>query len=76
MVKLIAVAVVVFDPSSGFKHLMLKTLIFMNQIMGIIGLNQLLRWRLFRFIFGGQDAYVSAEERLVMNFYEARLVQA
>lgn len=76
MIKLVEVAVVLFDPLSSLKHISIKTLAFMNQIMGIIGVNQLLRWRLFRFIFGGQDAYVSAEERLVMHFYEARLVQA
>eukprot|EP00746_Dinoflagellata_sp_MGD_P009967 gnl/MRDRNA2_/MRDRNA2_120438_c0_seq1.p1 gnl/MRDRNA2_/MRDRNA2_120438_c0~~gnl/MRDRNA2_/MRDRNA2_120438_c0_seq1.p1 ORF type:complete len:592 (+),score=84.83 gnl/MRDRNA2_/MRDRNA2_120438_c0_seq1:214-1989(+) len=76
MIKLVEVAVVIFDPSSSIKLIAFETLAFMNQIMGIIGVNQLLRWRLFRFIFGGQDAYVSAEERLVMSFYEARLVQA
>merc|ERR550537_1414384 len=49
---------------------------FLIQVLGIVQIKKLLRWRLFRFIFGGQDAEVSIEEKLVERIYEARLAQA
>merc|ERR1712196_109293 len=44
--------------------------------MGVMAVYVLLRWRLFRFVFGGGDAHVSLEELLVMRLYEALLAKA
>ena len=35
----------------------------------------LLKWRLFRFIFGGQDARVSTEERFIQRMYLGLLAE-
>jgi len=65
-----------FDPRVNARVGMLHVVGFIIQVLGIVRVGKLLRWRLFRFIFGGQDAEVSMEERLVARMYEARLVQS
>eukprot|EP00929_Paragymnodinium_shiwhaense_P120822 TRINITY_DN9288_c0_g1_i1.p1 TRINITY_DN9288_c0_g1~~TRINITY_DN9288_c0_g1_i1.p1 ORF type:complete len:569 (-),score=120.61 TRINITY_DN9288_c0_g1_i1:65-1771(-) len=48
-------------------------LAFLNQVISIVQLNQLMRWRVAVFIFGGTDAVVSSEERYIMDMYLAVL---
>eukprot|EP00929_Paragymnodinium_shiwhaense_P030591 TRINITY_DN17307_c0_g1_i3.p1 TRINITY_DN17307_c0_g1~~TRINITY_DN17307_c0_g1_i3.p1 ORF type:complete len:548 (+),score=136.64 TRINITY_DN17307_c0_g1_i3:195-1838(+) len=50
-------------------------LCFLNQIISIVPVNELLKWRVTVFIFGGTDAAVSAEERYVMKMYMAVLAE-
>uniref|UniRef100_A0A7S2N9Z7 Uncharacterized protein n=1 Tax=Zooxanthella nutricula TaxID=1333877 RepID=A0A7S2N9Z7_9DINO len=50
--------------------------LFLNQVVGMLAVNTLLRWRVEVFIFGGDDAVVSAEERYIMEVYLARLMEA
>eukprot|EP00746_Dinoflagellata_sp_MGD_P007205 gnl/MRDRNA2_/MRDRNA2_114219_c0_seq1.p1 gnl/MRDRNA2_/MRDRNA2_114219_c0~~gnl/MRDRNA2_/MRDRNA2_114219_c0_seq1.p1 ORF type:complete len:699 (+),score=121.66 gnl/MRDRNA2_/MRDRNA2_114219_c0_seq1:146-2242(+) len=65
-----------FDPRVNVCVGMMHVLGFLIQVLGIVQVQKLLRWRLFRFIFGGQDAEVSIEERLVERMYEARLAHS
>merc|ERR1719335_425356 len=60
---------------TAFEDVM-SVLQFMNQVMGIVAVNPLMRMELYRFIFGGHDAQISAEEDLMKRLYEARLAQA
>lgn len=65
-----------FDPGVNIRVAMLQILGLLIQVLGLVQIPKLLRWRLFRFIFGGQDAEISTEEKLVERIYEARLAQA
>lgn len=48
-------------------------LMLVNQVMSIISIGRLLRWRVETFIFGGNDAHMSGEEKYVMHAYLALL---
>jgi len=74
--KFAEAAIVLFDPAASRIDVLFKAMVFLNQVMGIFAVNMLLRWRLFRFIFGGQDARVGTEERLLRQLYEACLAEA
>lgn len=74
--KFAEAAIVLFDPAASRVDVLFKAMVFLNQVMGIFAVNMLLRWRLFRFIFGGQDARVGTEEQLMRKFYEACLAEA
>lgn len=74
--KFAEAAIVLFDPAASRVDVLFKAMVFLNQVMGIFAVNMLLRWRLFRFIFGGQDARVGTEEQLLRQLYEACLVEA
>eukprot|EP00747_Dinoflagellata_sp_TGD_P049815 gnl/TRDRNA2_/TRDRNA2_146407_c2_seq1.p1 gnl/TRDRNA2_/TRDRNA2_146407_c2~~gnl/TRDRNA2_/TRDRNA2_146407_c2_seq1.p1 ORF type:complete len:280 (+),score=31.01 gnl/TRDRNA2_/TRDRNA2_146407_c2_seq1:1-840(+) len=47
----------------------------MNQLLGIVQLNWFVRDRLHRFIFGGEDGYVSDREMQVLKVWQAMLVR-
>lgn len=51
-------------------------LAFLNQILGIIPISRLLRWRIECFVFGGTDSYVASEEEFIMRIYMASLAEA
>jgi hypothetical protein len=74
--KFAEAAIVLFDPAASRVDVLFKAMVFLNQVMGIFAVNMLLRWRLFRFIFGGQDARVGTEEQLLRQLYEACLAEA
>lgn len=48
---------------------------FVNQVISIISVGGLLRWRVETFLFGGNDAHVSDEESYVMQLYLADLTK-
>jgi len=50
-------------------------LIFIMQILGIVQLQTFVRQRIFKFIFGGEDGILQAEERALQNVWEATLAQ-
>jgi len=72
--KLAHTSAVLFDPDVNLAMTFLSILAFLNQALGIVYVRGLLRWRLFRFIFGGADAHTSDEEVFVELLYESRLV--
>ena len=63
--KLVTAAAGLMSPDVGVWSSVLQILQFLNQVLGIMQIQFLLRWRLFRFVFGGQDVDVSIEEKLV-----------
>jgi len=63
------------DENTEFSWIVLLLASFLNQVLGIISVNQLLLWRLETFIFGGSDASVSPEERYLLQVYLANLAQ-
>jgi hypothetical protein len=73
MVKLCHMAVLLLsDKPAGFEVLVALGLFF-NGLVGIVSVNQLLWWRVETFVFGGSDAYLSTEERYVLDVYLAVL---
>jgi len=76
LVKLADVSADLFNPSVSPVGDLLSCFVFMNQVMGIVAVNPLMRMGLYRFIFGGHDAQISAEEDMMKRLYEARLAQA
>lgn len=75
LVKVVRLAVTLLDAEASILLLLLKTVSLINQVMGTVSVLPLLRWRVFRFIFGGQDSYVSTEEVYLMETYLALLVE-
>mmetsp|Transcript_39580 Transcript_39580/g.93230 ORF Transcript_39580/g.93230 Transcript_39580/m.93230 type:complete len:569 (-) Transcript_39580:138-1844(-) len=53
----------------------LQFILFMNQVIGVISVMPLLRWRVETAIFGGQDAFLSAEERYIVSTWRALIVE-
>merc|ERR1719414_2650662 len=50
-----------------------KLFLFLNSVLSILSVNELLWWRVETFVFGGADASVSTEERYILNTYLAAL---
>merc|ERR1719162_1574905 len=66
---------VLFDPESCLPWVMFDLIAFLNQAVGMVAVQRLLRDRIFRFLFGGQDATISIEERTLKLAYEALLAE-
>lgn len=75
IVKLCRVAFVLLDVKTPWYWTFWTVLAFINQAMGIMAIQQMLRDRIIWFLFGGQDARVSLEERHLMLAYEALLAE-
>jgi len=48
---------------------------FVNQLLSVMTVEELLIWRVEAFIFGGCDALVSAEERYIISTYRGHLLE-
>eukprot|EP00927_Polykrikos_kofoidii_P033866 TRINITY_DN2870_c0_g1_i1.p1 TRINITY_DN2870_c0_g1~~TRINITY_DN2870_c0_g1_i1.p1 ORF type:complete len:364 (+),score=63.12 TRINITY_DN2870_c0_g1_i1:72-1094(+) len=44
---------------------------FLNQIIGALNLSREMRFRLYRFVFGGEDGVITDEERNIQHVWEA-----
>jgi len=75
LVKTCRAALILIDSDIDPVHTAFHVALFMNQVLGIMSVGHLLRWRIFRFVFGGQDANVSNEEKYVQKLYMALLAQ-
>merc|ERR1719162_2909833 len=54
----------------------LAAIVFMNQILGVVQIAKTIKWRLYRFVFGGEDGVMSSEEKVRQNVWEAMTSQA
>lgn len=67
------------DPDPPTAYLIAKnvmpSLVFMNQVLGVVMLAKTLRFRLYRFIFGGEDGVMQPEERCRQEVWEAMVGQ-
>lgn len=75
LAKLCIVARALGDINTPVWFLLLLLAAFLNQVMGIISVNQLLLWRVEAFVFGGSDAHVSPEEYYLIQVYLANLAE-
>lgn len=75
MVKLGHIAEKMTDSEIDIYRLCFNIALFLNQVMGIVPLSALLRERVVRFLFGGQDAKISSEEEAFVSAYHALLVE-
>jgi len=73
LVKICFVAVILMEHSKLWA--LVSVLILLNQVTSIISVNQLLMWRVEKFVFGGPDAEVSVEEKYIIDVYLANLAQ-
>lgn len=48
---------------------------FVNQLLSVMTVEELLVWRVETFIFGGCDARVSSEERYIISTYRGHLLE-
>eukprot|EP00927_Polykrikos_kofoidii_P074290 TRINITY_DN7027_c0_g1_i2.p1 TRINITY_DN7027_c0_g1~~TRINITY_DN7027_c0_g1_i2.p1 ORF type:complete len:678 (-),score=85.42 TRINITY_DN7027_c0_g1_i2:52-2085(-) len=74
-VKTLAAALKLIDPLAWTPARIVSMFSLLNQCLGVIILDIVLKDRLFLFIFGGQDADYRDDERAFMYVYEARLAK-
>lgn len=72
--KVSACTVALVDHQLPLCWVYLQILGFANQIVGIFSMEELLRNRVFVFVFGGTDAKVQAEERYLIDLYMGNLL--
>jgi len=72
--KICRLSFLLTDPTAPWWISAIFFMFLLNQSMGMNSIQELLRWRVETFIFGGSDALVSAEERYTMSMYLALLV--
>jgi len=53
----------------------LGAVVLLNQILGVVQVSWIIRERLFRFVFGGQDGIMSTEEGVRMDTWNALVAQ-
>jgi len=70
LVKFRLTAVFVDQHDFSF-HCFLGAFCFLNQIIGALNLARELRFRLYRFVFGGEDGVITDEERNIQHVWEA-----
>jgi len=54
---------------------LLAAVVLLNQILGVVQVAWVIRDRLFRFVFGGQDGVMDPEEKVRMNTWNALVAQ-
>lgn len=54
---------------------LLSSFLFLNQVLGVLDLDMFTKERLFLFIFGGEDARISPNEKRVQQVWSAMLCQ-
>lgn len=62
------------QPEFDFHHF-LRALLFLNQVLKAVDLNWVVRQRLFRYVFGGEDGVMTHREVIRMDTWNARVVQ-
>jgi len=63
-----------FRSAASFSGALFVSAAFLNQMMGVVDINKFAQKRLFTFIFGGEDSFVSPDEMKVAQAWQARLV--
>lgn len=53
----------------------LGAFLFLNQILGALNLARELRFRLYRYVFGGEDGIVTDEERNIQHVWEGMITE-
>jgi hypothetical protein len=64
----------IFVKEFDFNHF-LVALLFLNQVLKAVDLAWVIRERLFRYVFGGEDGVMTKREVIRMNTWNARVVQ-
>jgi hypothetical protein len=73
--KLCTVSRLLTDPTSSTSGILLGLAVFCNGCLSIVSVNELLIFRVQKFIFGGTDAVISSEESYVIKVYLASLAE-
>jgi len=50
-------------------------LILLTQILGVVNINKTIKWRLYRFVFGGEDGIMTEHEKVRQEVWEAMVAQ-
>lgn len=56
-------------------HHFLGSFLFLNQILGALNLARELRFRLYRYVFGGEDGIVTDEEKNIQHVWEGMITE-
>jgi len=75
LVKLFDMSLLLSSANIHIAHALYSTFVLLNQVLGIVNLNQMLINRVQLFAFGGSDAQVSKEEGYLLQEYLAMLVE-
>lgn len=73
LVKFHAVSVQV-DEGTIWEYL-LRSLAFLNQVLGVVQVARYARWRLLVYIFGGKDCYIDRNEAIRQRVWHSMLAQ-
>lgn len=68
-------ASIYFDAQDCSQHNVMGCLILLTQILGVVNINKTIKWRLYRFVFGGEDGIMTHHEKVRQEVWEAMVAQ-
>jgi len=74
LIKYRSASQLIITPTYGFENV-LGAVVLLNQILGVVQVSWLIRDRLFRFVFGGEDGIMSKREIVRQNTWEALIAK-